>query len=196
MEFAIAWQYFSMILGIENIYSLNQDAYSDNPEEKERLSRASSRDLNSINRSWTAPYFGVNVGLGDKWRMEFKSKARITSASSYIGNEVMFNLIRRNSKTNDFANKDASFKEYRYEGSVTKVSKSKRALTIDMGLEDGIEKGSKVDIYLFDYLEGNTLVASGYAVRVGTQKAIVKITKKYTKEKLRIGMNAKAGLIK
>jgi hypothetical protein len=196
LEFAIAWQYFALIAGVENIYSLNQDAFSDNPEDKPRLSRGSSRELNSINRSWTAPYLGMNIGLGDKWRLELLAKSRVTAASAYLGNEVLFNLVRRNSSKNEFAKKDAAFKEYRYEGSVTKVSKSKKALTIDMGLEDGIEKGSKIDIYFFDYLEGNTLVASGYAVRVGTTKAIVKITKKYTKEKLRAGLNAKAGLIR
>jgi hypothetical protein len=196
VEVAFAWEYFTALFGVENIYSLNQDAFSDDPENKPVLSRASSPEYNSINRSWTAPYFGINIGIGSMWRVEFKTVSKISGASTTLGNEFFLNFVRRNSKSKTFARKDAEFKEYQYEGSITKVSKSKRAVSVDMGLETGVGKGSKVDFYFFDYLEGNQLIASGYVVKVGASKSIVKITKKFSKQKLKPGIVARAGLIR
>ena len=196
IEGTIAWQYFALYLGVENIYSLKQDAYTNKEDEKPTLSTASSQDYNSINRTWTAPYIGMNIGLGSKWRAEFKVKSKLYGSSTTLGNEVSLALVRRNSKSNHFAKADSAFKEYRYEGSIIKVSKTKRAVSIDMGLETGVEKGSKIDFYLFDYLEGNKLIASGYVVKVGTSKAVVKLTKRFTKDKIKPGIIARAGLIK
>ncbi len=196
IEVAFAWQYFTMLFGVENVYSLNQDAFSDDPEEKPQLSRASSPEFNSINRSWTAPYLGINIGIGSMWRVEFKTLSRISGNSTVLGNEFLLNLVRRKSSSNNFKQFDAEFKEYQYEGTITKVSKSKRAVSVDMGLETGVDKGSKVDFYFFDYLEGNQLIASGYVVKVGASKSIVKITKKFSKQKLKPGVIARAGLIR
>lgn len=195
-KFALAWRSVALILGVENVYSLNDDAYTDEEDQKPQLSLGSSRDFNSINRSWTAPYLGLNIGLNKKWRVEFQGKSFMQAAGRTLGNQIGINLISRGIGSSELSKRDARFKEYKAEGSIIKVSKSKRAVSINIGLDQGIEKGSKVDFYIFDYLEGNELIATGYIVKAGISKSIVKITKRYSKQKLKEGITARSGLIK
>ncbi|MCO4754685.1 MAG: hypothetical protein KC478_09380 [Bacteriovoracaceae bacterium] len=69
-------------------------------------------------------------------------------------------------------------------------------MIIDAGLREGLEKGSKIDFYHFDYLGGNELIASGYIVKLGATKSMVKITKRYSKKRVEDGTLARGGLIR
>lgn len=196
-EFAIVWPYFTILAGFESLYSLQGDPYSDEPEEKPQVSTGSTNLYNSINRSYTAPYLGMNFALGESWRVELKAISRLYGVSTDLGNTFLISLQKRKSESKSFAQKDAAFKEYTSEGSVVKVSTKRTAVSVDIGLKDGLEKGMKVDFYHFDYLGGNQLIASGYAVKVGLSKSIVKVTKRFSKIRIEAGSTVvRAGLIR
>jgi hypothetical protein len=195
-EFALVWQYFAMLIGVENVTSLNGDAYTTDPEEKPQISTGSTYDYNSINRSWTAPYMGMNFALGSKWRLELKAKSKLYGVSTDLGNEVMISLHKRNSDSKSFVQKDAAFKQYSIEGVVKKLSKKRTAAVLDIGMQAGLEKGMKIDFYHFDYLGGNQLIASGFVVKVSLKKSIVKITKRFSKLRVEEGTVARSGLLR
>lgn len=196
IEGAIVWPGVTLILGLENVYSLGQDAYSTDPENKPDIDNGASQQFNSVNRSWTAPYAGVNFALGQKWRVEFKAQSKTYGISTDLGNLYSVNFIRRSESSSSFSNKNSAFKEYRYEGTVQKITKKRSAVVVDIGLKDGIKKGAKVDFYHFDYIGGNQLIATGFTVKVGLRKSVVKITKRFSKLRVQDGTVARAGIIK
>lgn len=196
IEGAIVWRSFAMVLGVENIYSLGQDPYSTTPTDKPQISNGSTYQYNSINRSWTAPYLGINFALGTKWRIEFKGLSKLYGVSTDLGNLYTINLVKRNSKPQSFKAKNAAFKEYRYEGTVQKVTKKRTGVVVDIGIKDGLKKGDKVDFYHFDYIGGNQLIATGYAIKISLRKSIVKISKRFSKLRVEEGTVARAGLIR
>lgn len=196
LEFAICWPSFTMLAGVENIYSLNQDPYAKDPTSKPQISNGSTYEYNSINRSWVAPYAGFSFATSDTGRVELKAKSKVSGVSTDLGSEVAISFVKRTFGTqNAFAAKDSAFKEYKYEGVVSKITKDRRAVVIDIGLQKGMEKGAKVDFYHFDYLGGNQLIATGYAVKVGLSKSIVKLTKRFSKIRVQEGTVARSGLI-
>ncbi len=196
VEGAIVWRYFAMIFGVENVYSLNGDPYASDPTSKPKISTGSTYDYNSINRSWTAPYVAMNFALGDKWRLELGAKSKVYGVSTDLGSELLISLHRRNSKVDNFKQKNDAFKQYKIDGVVKKISKKRTAAVLDVGLQEGLEKGMKVDFYHFDYLGGNKLIASGFVVKVSLSKSIVKITRRFSKLRVEEGTVARAGLIR
>lgn len=195
-EGGLMWNKFSLIAGLEYVSSLEQDAYGSDPENKPRLDTGNTSLYNSINRSWTAPYLGINIALWGVWRFEFLMKPRIAGSSTDIGNNYIFTLSRRNAKKNDMELKYSAFKEYTVEASIVKISKTRDTVIIDAGVIAGLEKGSKIDFYFFDYVDGNKLIASGYVVKAGANKSMVKITKKYDKKRVDESTLARGGLLK
>jgi hypothetical protein len=196
IEGGLMWNKFSLIGGLEYVASLDQDAYGNDPENKPRLDTGNTSLYNSINRSWTAPYLGINIALGDVWRFEFMTKPRIAGNSTDIGNNYLFTLARRNAKNKDMELKYSAFKEYTVEANIVKVSKTRDTVIIDAGIVQGLEKGSKIDFYFFDYVDGNKLIASGYVVKSGANKSMVKITKKFDKKRVDENTLARGGLLK
>lgn len=195
VEGALVWSKFALLAGVENVTSLGQDAYTDDPENKPMINSGSSALFNSVNRSWTAPYVGMNIALGKMWRLEGKYQRRISGVSTDLGNGFIVTLARRASDPKTFQRIDAAFKEYTVEANVTKVAKSGNTVVIDAGMSAGLKKGSKIDFYHFDYTGGNKLIAAGYVVKLGAGKAMVKITKRYSKKKVEEGTLARGGLI-
>lgn len=195
-EGVLAFNKFSFLGGIEYNYSLEQDAYTTEPGDKPQLETGNTALFNSINRSWIAPYIGLNIALGDKWRFEFLAKPRISGNSTDVGNNYLFTLARRNSKSNDYELKYSAFKEYTIEATVIKVSKTRESVVVDAGQIQGLQKGNKVDFYFFDYVDGNRLIASGYVVKAGANKSMVKITKKVDKKRVEEGTIMRGGLLK
>lgn len=196
VEAAIVWPAFTFVLGVENIYSLNQDPYATDQTNKPDIDTGDSEEYNSINRSWTAPYVGMHLALGQMWRIEFQAKSKIYGVSTDLGNLYTLSLVRRNAKKENFKTLDAAFKEYKNEGSVLKITKNRSAVVVSLGIKDDVKKGTKVDFYHYDYIGGNQLIASGYAVKVSLSKSIVKITKRYSKLRVQEGTVARSGLIK
>ena len=196
IDFNIVWPSFYMGLGVENVYSLQNDIYSNDQANKPQVSTGPSYLYNSINRSWTAPFFHSAIRLGETWRLAFKYTAVTTGNSTDLGNRISFSLVKRNDKKiNSFRVVDQAFKQYSIEGTVSKISKSRKAFMIDRGLAQGLKKGMRVDFFYFDFLGGNELIATGVAIKVGASKSMVQLKKRYTKKRIEVGTVARSGLI-
>jgi hypothetical protein len=196
VEYNLVWESFSMGLGVENVYSLQNDEFSNNPESKPQVSRGPSYMHNSVNRQWTAPYLKSALALGKTWRVEFQYSTVYTGNSTDKRDMMLFNLVRRNDKkVNSFKVIDNSFKQYTIEGVVTKVATSRKTFMIDRGLERGLKTGMRVDFYHFDYVGGNALIATGVAVKVGGTKSLIKLNKRYSKKRVEVGTVVRAGIL-
>ncbi len=97
------------------------------------LDAVPGNQFNSVNRSWSAPYGGINIALGREWRVEGKVYNKISGTSTDLGSGVLVSLIKRVSEAKSFEKKDAAFKEYTVEASVVKLSKSGNVVVIDAG---------------------------------------------------------------
>jgi hypothetical protein len=196
LDYNIVWKGFAMGLGVENVYSLRNDEYSSDQNNKPEISTGPSFLYNSINRQWTAPYFKTSLALGKTWRAEFQYSSVYTGNSTDIRDTMLFQLVRRNEKkVNSFNVIDNSFKQYTIEGVVTKVASSRKTFMIDRGLEKGIKDGMRVDFYHFDYVGGNALIATGVAVKVGATKSLIKLKKRYGKKRVEVGTVARSGIL-
>jgi hypothetical protein len=192
-EYAAVWEHFVFAFGVENVYSLGEDSYSNDTNNKPRIYTGQSRLYNSTNRSWTAPYIQMNFSFGGQWRVETQLAQVTTGSSTDVGPKFGINLIRRSDKSKEFQTRDTQFKQYRIEGLVTKVSKSRNTCLIDKGIVTGVTKGMGIDFYHFDYIDGNQLIARGVVIKVKSGKALVKITKRYSKKRVESGTVARAG---
>ena len=195
LEFAMVYSTLSLYAGIENVTSLRQDPYSEDPENKPIKLTQSTYLYNSINRQWTAPYVGGVLSLGKNWRVEYKLMSYLVGTSTDLGMKHMVTLYRRTGGVDVYKQLNQSFKEYTIEANITKVSKNKSSVIIDAGLESGMAKGMKGDFYYFDYLGGNELIASGYVIKANSGKSMIKITRRFSKRKVGEKTIARAGLI-
>jgi hypothetical protein len=195
-KIAIAWTPVTLILGVEYLASLGQDEFSNNPGDKTQISTGTTNLYNSINRSYTEPFIGLNFRLGTTWRLETKVAQRISGRSTDLGLRGGFSLIKRVSNSNNFKNKNSSFKQYELEGIVTKVTKSRKAVVVDQGISSGLNKGDRVDFYHFDFVDGDELIGSGIVIKSSYDKAMVKVIKKYSKRKIKDGTVIRSGLIR
>lgn len=193
-EGAMAWKYVALIAGANGVTSLSGDAHGDEPGSKPPLNTANTNLYNSINREWIAPYAGLNIALGDSWRVELRGSQVLSGRSTDLGTTFGINLVRRvETKEVNYITKN--FKTYDLEASVTKVSPKKEFVVIDKGLDSDVEKGMAFDLFEFDYVGGNTLVARGIVVQVKASSAIVKLTQRFNaKKEIKQGLVGRARL--
>jgi hypothetical protein len=191
VEAALAWKYLALVAGVDGVSSMNNDPYENDEANRPLYETGSSGLYHSINREWLAPYAGVNLALGQSWRVEFKGSQVVSGKSTDLGTNFAVSLIRRvDDKRTDKA--DSKFKDYDFEASITKVSPKKGFVVIDKGLSEDIQKGMKIDFYEFDYVGGNILLASGIVLQAKADTSVVKITKTYnTKKELKEGVVAR-----
>lgn len=177
LQGALVWEHWAWLAGVEGIYSLNQDQYADNTAGKPMAYTQTTHLYNTINRSYVAPYIGINIAFNDHWRVETKASSIVQAISYDKGNEYFVNLVYSSGKeeNNRMKKTDERFKTYNVEASVVKVSPRAKFIRIDKGLAQDVEKGMRADIFEFDYLGGNKLLASGVVFEVGADAAVVKI---------------------
>ena len=192
VQFSTVWKYFALNLGVENVYSLKGDAYTGEEDQKPVIYAGTTSTVNSINRQWTAPYIGMNLALGREWRIETQFAQVYTGVSTDLGPRISVHLVKRKEESKNFAKLDSQFKEYTIEGSVTKLSKSKKVAVADIGLESGLEVGMSVDFYFFDYVGGNELIAKGSVLKVKATQSIIAIQKKYGRRRVDVGTVVRA----
>lgn len=191
VEAALAWKYVALIAGVDGISSMNNDPHTSDPENRPIFNTGRTALYNSYNREWIAPYAGVNIALGQNWRVELKGSQTVSGRSTDIGTGFGISLIRRmdNRKIDRV---DTRFKDYDMEASISKVSPKKGYVVIDKGLADDVQKGMKIDFFEFDYVGGNILLARGTVIQTKADTAIVKITHRYnTKKELKEGVVAR-----
>jgi hypothetical protein len=192
-EGAMAWSYIALVAGVDGVTSLKNDPYEN--DELNRPDYNSPTYLYNVpNREWITPYAGINIALGNSWRVELKGSQSIQGTSTDLGTTFGINLIRRVEKS-ETRLVDNKFKTYDLEATVTKISPKKEYVVIDKGIADDFNKGMRVDFFEFDYIGGNVLVATGVIIKTKSDSAIVKITQRFnTKKELKEGLIGRATL--
>lgn len=189
----MAWPYtkIAFILGVDGIYSMGQDPYTSDLSTRPVRSTGATSRYNSVNRSETAPYLGMNLSFS-KFRLDLKASSVMAGASTDEGITYAMALVWGQTGISGKDKKLAKFKEYHVEGSVLKVSPRGKFLKIDQGIATDVEKGMKIDIFKTDFFGGNILVASGEVFEVGSDWAIVKILEQYrTDVPIEVGLTAR-----
>ncbi len=179
LEGALVWSRATLLAGVEGVSSLNQDAYTKDPQNKPVVNTGGSQLYNSINRQYLAPYVGVSVALGKEWRLEAKYQ-QVMQARSYDSGDLMVLSLARRAQPKAAREVDKRFKEYDLEATVKKVSPKKQFVIIDKGLAADVQKGMKFDFYFSDYLGGNVLIARGVVIQVTADQAVVQLTTRYS----------------
>lgn len=179
VEGALAWKYFALVAGVEGVQSLNQDAYTDEPSNKPVINTGGSQIYNSINRQYMAPYAGANIALGKKWRIEARYQTVMSARSYDTGSQITVSLATR-SEPNTVMLTDQMFKEYELEATVAKLSPKKQFIIIDKGLSSDVRNGQRFDLFHFDYLGGNILLARAVVIQVNAEQAVLKITSRFS----------------
>ncbi len=188
LQLGLVWSYVSIYAGSEAIFSRNNSAYTDDPSSRPLTFQGNSGSFNSVNRQWTSPYLGMNFALGQKWKMQLQYAQTINGRSTDLSQRVLVGFSRRSELPDDeYAKKNQKFKQYRVEGTVTKLSSSRKVAIVDKGLVDGLRKGMKVDFYFFDFVGGNTLIAKGVVIQSKASRALVKITRKFSRKRVESG---------
>lgn len=181
-EGALVWKYLALIAGVDGVSSLKKDPYEEDPQNKPVFNTGSTALYNSINREWIAPYVGLNVALGDLWRVELRGSQVVSGNSTDLGTSFGIQLVRRVDQKPQ-RTVDARFKSYDLEANITKVSPKKGYVVVDKGLADDVNKGMVFDFFEYDYVGGNVLIARGTVIQVKSDTAIVKITARFNRKK-------------
>lgn len=179
-----------LFAGLEGIYSLKKDQFTDTPILKPVQSKGASNLFYSINREKMAPYIGLNYAF-EKVLFSLKGQTVISGRSTDKGSSALASLTWSSGGVTPESVKVESFKEYHVDGSVLKVSARGNFIRIDQGLSTDVEKGMKFDIYQTDYFGGNVLVASGLVYEVGADWSIIKLVKKYKEIEIKPGFAAR-----
>lgn len=195
VESSWLWSSLSASIGVEGVYALGSDEYSDNTNAKPLQGRAPSYLYNSINHVIVSPKIRVGWGIGS-WRIDFYGSQVMAGKSTDIGSTLGVQLVKFSAPTKKVSKTDDAFKEYGIEATVLKVSPKGRFVQIDQGVSQDIEKGMRFDFYETDFFGGNELIATGIVYEVSLNRSIVKIIKKYSKKNVHKGFTGRAQLTK
>ncbi len=190
-ESAWVWSSMNFVLGVDGVYALGSDEYSDNLTGKPAQGRAPSYMYNSINHVIVEPRAQIGWGIGS-WRLDFYGSQVMAGVSTDKGMRLGVQLTKLSQSNKKVLKKDESFKEYNIEATVLKVSPKGRFVQIDQGVSQDIEKGMKFDFYETDFFGGNELIATGIAYEVKLNRSIVKIVKRYSSKTVHKGYTARA----
>lgn len=171
-------------VGLEGIQSLSNDPAVDINDRITRFPGVTNT-IFGFNPSYSLAYGQANFAIIPELRGSIKLGQVIRGESWDKYNFYALSLTYQKREFNPNKVFEEKFKEYDVEASVTKVSPRKVFVQIDKGLTDDIPKGAKIDVFEFNYLGGNKLIASGFVFEVGVDTAIIKITKYYN-EKIRV----------
>lgn len=141
-----------------------------------------TQTLNSLDPEYQEIYGELHLSLHKKWKATlsggFTTSGSNWDQTQFVGLGVTF--VNRNKSS--YQKVAELFKEYDFEASISKISPRKRFVKIDKGLTDDIEKGMDIDIYDYNYLGGNKLIATGRVHEVSVKSSIIKIEKIYDKK--------------
>jgi hypothetical protein len=178
-EGALAWNHFALIAGIEGVNSLDQDPYKTDPDNRPVFNTGGSSLYASLNRQFMAPYVGANIAFSKNWRVESRFYSFIAQRSYDSGTMFTLALVKR-VETDTRAKIEGSFKEYDLEASVAKVSPKKQFVILNKGLSQNVQMGQRFDLYYFDYVGGNVLLARGVIIQVNSDQSVLQLTTRFS----------------
>lgn len=187
----IAFNSVGFLGGVNGIFSLKTDGFSDDPWNKPYINKGATNLYNSVNREEITPYLGINIALKDRFRVELSGGQTVYGTSTDSGQFAKVNFVFSLPGKSLRSAKIEKFKEYESEANVIKVSPRGRFVKVDKGLASDFEKGMKVDFFDNDYLGGNALVATGVITEVSATTAIVKILELYGTTPIKEGLIAR-----
>lgn len=190
-ELAFVTENIGWVVGVKGVESLKTSDYTDVPLTRPAKGTGATALWNSVNRTWTTPYAGVNVGFSESWRAEARVGQVWRGISTDQGMWAGLNLVYTNYGVDEREVVVSQFKEYEVEGNITRVSPRERFVLADRGLAEDIYKGQKVDVYEGDYLGGNVLIASGAVFEVRANTCVIKVLRKYRDKYVTEGMVAR-----
>ncbi len=195
IEGALAWRYVALLAGVDGVTSMKKDPYNGETTNRPILNTGNTQLYNSTNREWITPYVGVNLGLGNLWRVELRAGQVVSGRSTDLGSVFGFQLVRRVDKGQS-KSVDSSFKSYDVEAYISKISPKKNYAIIDKGLSEGIQKGMKFDFFDYDDSTGkNVLIAQGSVIQVKAESAVIKIIQRFnSKKEIRDGLVGRASV--
>ncbi len=194
-EAALAWTYVALVGGVEGVNSLNQDPYKTDPDNRPVFNSGGSSLYASLNRQYMAPYVGANIAFSKNWRVEGRYHSFIAQRAYDSGGMFTLALVKR-LETDTRAKIEGSFKEYDIEASVAKVSPKKQFVVLNKGLSQNVEMGQRFDLYHFDYVGGNVLLARGVIIQVNSDQSVLQLTTRFSnKHEIKEGTVAR-GMVK
>ena len=170
-------------LGIDGLASLNTDPYVSESARDKLYFTGGSRHDNSFNRQWLRPQATLYYALSPHWTIHLQAANTVYVRSGDKGMQFGLGLSWTSKGITPSEKKINRFKEYFITANVTKVSKRQRFVQIDQGLGADIYKGMKFDIYTSGFSKESSLLASGIVWQVESNKSIIRLTKRYNKNK-------------
>lgn len=191
LDSAWAFQSFGLGLTLDGVFSLGNSPFTSEAD-RQIQTHGPTLMFNSVNRSFLRLGGRIFFALTDSWQASIFAKSIVSGTSTDYGFSIggMLSIVSFGKSEGQF--KVESFKEYSLEGSVIKVSPRGRFVQIDRGFSSDVEKGQRFDLYRTDFVGGNTLVALGVVYEVTSDKAILKILKRYRSEKIVKGLTARS----
>ena len=183
-----AWAFYA---GVDGVASLNNDEFSEDPEQRPLLPVGNTRLYNGLNRQYIAGHLGLYRSFS-RWRWGLEAGSVFNGTSTDGGGRVIMTLVLGNRGYDKDDRKIEEFKEYTIEATVTKVSPKGSYLQIDQGTVNDVEKGMKFDIFKTGFMGENTLVAEGIVHIVKSSKSLIKLSKKIKKVRIKEGFVARA----
>jgi len=193
-DIALKWRKkkTGVYFGIENVFSLGRDEFSENPEGRPLIIDPTASNLfNSIDRSYMDIVVGGDYRINKTFAVGLGARQRISGEST--DSFTAFNVSLKYFGDSGLIEKKArgQFKSYSSESLITKVSSKNKYIVIDKGLTQGIKKGSNFDIYESNFRGTQTLIARGRVIITKAYKAVIKINQRFTDKKVEVGMVAR-----
>jgi hypothetical protein len=191
VEAMVPFNNFALGGGVEGIYSLESDEFSEVPNQKPALATGVTNLFNSINRTRMLPYAKA-IYRFEEWSVYAKAGVVASGSSTDEGNLLAGGLTWNFGGVDPKSAHIQRFKEYNIEASVLQVSPRGKFLKIDKGMAQDINKGQRFDIYETDYFGGNKLVATGIIFKVSSDQSIIKLDRIMSNKKVEAGFTARA----
>ncbi|MBF0363627.1 MAG: hypothetical protein HQK49_21590 [Oligoflexia bacterium] len=176
-------------IGMQGVYSLKNDPYTNNPNDKPTINRGPTNLYDSTNREYISYLLGLNFKIIDSIKCGIKYIKIYRGTSTDGGDEfilgVTWNQIPPSEK--DLIFEGIKKGTFDVEAKVIKISPREGHIIIDKGITNDIEKGMSIGIYDSKIISTETLIAVGYVQEVTPESSIVKILSTNKQKKLQIG---------
>lgn len=186
-----AWQSFAVAIGVDGIVSLKTDQDGNDLAHRPVRATSPTKLFNSVNREMVTPYAGLKF-VWDKLGIGASYGQTIKGVSTDKGSEIKLSISWNNFGVSEERVKENQFKEYNIDAQIIKVSPRETFVKIDHGFSQDVEKGMRFDIFRTDYFGENVMIAQAFAYEVGSDWAILKISRTYRNIPIKKGFSARA----
>lgn len=195
-EIAFLVRRAAFFAGVEKLWSLQQDVFTDNPAAKPSVGEGITQTINSVNREYLRAFGGVSFGIGERARLKLQVGHDVQGAfwdQSISGLVALSFRFEPNQRLLAKEKKRRRFKTYALEGEITRVL-STRFVQINLGKQDDVSVGQRFDLYASDFAGEDILVATARVVQAGLTEARLKVREYFARKVLAVGMIARARL--